>query len=167
MRGRAPKRQQAASVNPQEALEDQDARTSIGVETSAKPSRNDSKRQVTFREDPEVQEVPPEEESQPRTEVWWWVDDMLEGLAEVYRVTIGGVHTCTNQSGRVIYPVKERVVQCIDDLGVRREGRQPSSQSAGRHGMTFEHERDSDLTDDRPHDRRRVSERRIDGEESW
>lgn len=135
--------------NPQDPVHQEgsaSSSTGLNVKTS-KSSRNrrdeergQAGRRVSFREGSDLEEVVElkEEDDDGRTKVWWWVDDVLEGFAEVYKVTIGGVHTCTSQTQRTVYPVKERVVQCIDQFGPPRRDSTPTSQEPAP--MSFAHD---------------------------
>merc|ERR1719446_1893166 len=71
------------------------------------------KRRVSFREGSDIEEVVELDDVEggghappATTRVWSWVDDLMEGFAEVYTVTIGGVHTCTSSTRSAVYPVK-------------------------------------------------------------
>eukprot|EP00929_Paragymnodinium_shiwhaense_P079214 TRINITY_DN41211_c0_g1_i2.p2 TRINITY_DN41211_c0_g1~~TRINITY_DN41211_c0_g1_i2.p2 ORF type:complete len:134 (+),score=29.31 TRINITY_DN41211_c0_g1_i2:108-509(+) len=43
-------------------------------------------------------------------------DDMMEGFAEIYRMTVGGGHTCVECMRKVAYPIKETCYSTYDGV---------------------------------------------------
>ncbi|CAK0880817.1 unnamed protein product, partial [Prorocentrum cordatum] len=77
-------------------------------------------------------------ETRSKVQVWEWVDDLMEGFAELYKLTITGGHTCAEGIRRGAYPIKESCVESWDTI--QRTFNPPSD--SRRHGAapTFRHE---------------------------
>mmetsp|Transcript_80871 Transcript_80871/g.234491 ORF Transcript_80871/g.234491 Transcript_80871/m.234491 type:complete len:142 (+) Transcript_80871:115-540(+) len=75
-------------------------------------------------------------------EVWEWVDDLLEGFAEIYRVTVASGHTCGEHVRRAAYPVKETLVDTYDEVAKVINPSVEAQTAQGRFGgaPTFAHE---------------------------
>mmetsp|Transcript_136715 Transcript_136715/g.381000 ORF Transcript_136715/g.381000 Transcript_136715/m.381000 type:complete len:119 (-) Transcript_136715:159-515(-) len=45
-----------------------------------------------------------------------WLRDLMEGFAEIYKVTIAAGHQCGDCVRKVSYPVKQRVIETYDEV---------------------------------------------------
>merc|ERR1719265_3037587 len=52
--------------------------------------------------------------SKEETQVWEWLDDLLEGFAFIYANTVATGHVCTDCVRKNVYPLKEKLVETFD-----------------------------------------------------
>lgn len=64
-------------------------------------------------------------------------DDLMEGFAEIWRLTVAGGHSFASCVRRVAYPLKEGAVQAFDMVSESSNPRRPGAQN---HAPTFVHQ---------------------------
>lgn len=53
----------------------------------------------------------------PDVQVWEWLDDLLEGAAFLYTVSVHTMHSFSECVRRTAYPIKEEVLNAYDGVG--------------------------------------------------
>mmetsp|Transcript_8512 Transcript_8512/g.24029 ORF Transcript_8512/g.24029 Transcript_8512/m.24029 type:complete len:150 (-) Transcript_8512:153-602(-) len=77
-----------------------------------------------------------------KVQVWDFLDDLMEGFAEIYKMTVGAGHQCNDCIRKTSFPIKERIVSFTDDV---QAAMNPSAESRTARGEfaaapTFSHE---------------------------
>eukprot|EP00927_Polykrikos_kofoidii_P079431 TRINITY_DN76214_c0_g1_i1.p2 TRINITY_DN76214_c0_g1~~TRINITY_DN76214_c0_g1_i1.p2 ORF type:complete len:171 (-),score=29.56 TRINITY_DN76214_c0_g1_i1:46-558(-) len=73
------------------------------------------------------------------TKVWEWLDDLFEGCAELYRVSIGCGHSCYEGARHVSYPIKQVTIKVFDTCSQCGQGQGNPAHVSGsaRFGARF------------------------------
>jgi len=83
-----------------------------------------------------------EQKTEPsRTELPRFLSDLLEGFAEIYRISTGGAQQCSDCVRKNAYPIKERVVESHDAVASMGNSRANASSNVPVGGASaFRHE---------------------------
>mmetsp|Transcript_101832 Transcript_101832/g.255282 ORF Transcript_101832/g.255282 Transcript_101832/m.255282 type:complete len:128 (-) Transcript_101832:100-483(-) len=92
------------------------------------------------KDDDSEEESDDEPNAKEKTElqVWEWFDDLMEGFAEIYRMTVGAGHSCNDGVRKCVYPIKERLLDTYDAVDSRVNPR--PGQGDNSHAPVFAHE---------------------------
>mmetsp|Transcript_50086 Transcript_50086/g.119164 ORF Transcript_50086/g.119164 Transcript_50086/m.119164 type:complete len:144 (-) Transcript_50086:195-626(-) len=110
-----------------------------GADADDDKSRKKSKEKDKEEEsDPEDGSKGAESSARKRAEpqVWEWLDDLLEGFAELYRRSVGAGQQCHDCVRRTAYPIKQRLVAGYD-TAAPNERAQRQQRRAGATTATF------------------------------
>ncbi|CAE7778551.1 GA2OX2 [Symbiodinium sp. CCMP2456] len=77
-----------------------------------------------------------------KVEVGEWMDDLMEGFAELYRLAISGGQSCGDCVRKTTYPIKESILGAYDGVSAQVNPTTGARAAAGRSAAapTFRHE---------------------------